>query len=65
MQPKKLRKASNLQMHLTLGMLKLPDKEIQLKAVNIFEQLRQDIEKEMKQTYISFSKMGYFTQRNH
>ena len=36
----KLRKASNLLMHLTLGMLNLPDNETKARAVDVFNHLR-------------------------
>ena len=40
--PKKIRRASNLLMHLTLGMLTLPDAQMKQKAINIFDYLKLD-----------------------
>ena len=62
---KRLRKASNLLMHLTLGMLSLPDNETQAKAVHIFDQMRGDLDKYLSNTSLTFSKIGYFTRFNH
>ena len=63
--PKKLRKASNLLMHLTLGMLALPDNQTQAKAMHIFDQMRGDLDKHLRYTSPTFSKIGYFTRFNH
>lgn len=51
-------------MHLTLGMLSLPDNQIQARAVDIFDQLRKEFQNEMRQTSLTFSKIGYFTRFN-
>jgi len=38
---KKMRRASNMLMHLTLGMLYLPDNKTQALAIDIYDQLQQ------------------------
>lgn len=64
MQQTKIRKASNMLMHLTLGMLSLPDHKSQALAVDIYDQLREYIQNEMRQTSLTFSQIGYFTRFN-
>ena len=51
-------------MHLTLGMLSLPDNNSQDRAVGIFKSLREQFQKEMKYTTLTFSKIGYFSRYN-
>ena len=51
-------------MHLTLGMLTLPDNQTKARAVDVFEQLRPQLEKELAYTTLTFAKIGYFTRYN-
>ena len=51
-------------MHLTLGMLTLSENPRKARAVDVFEQLRGQFEKEMKYTSLTFSKIGYFSRFN-
>lgn len=61
---RKMRPASNLLMHLTLGMLVLPSKELQTKACQIFEKMREELEHELRLTKLTFFKLDYFTRQN-
>jgi cytochrome c biogenesis factor len=61
----KMRRASNTLMHLTLGMLILPDSHTQAQAVAVFDDLRWEVQNELKYTSLTFAKLSYFTRRNY